>query len=105
MEKTMATFHYSSPKQREIAAIREKYAVCPGMKEKEVSESKAQMKAAAAGITVGTLVTAMAILGIVMVNTGIVPLGLAMCTAGVAGIYAAKPVYTTILNSSEENDR
>ena len=41
MEKTMATFHYSSPKQREIAAIRDKYAVCPGMKEKEMSESKA----------------------------------------------------------------
>ena len=63
------------------------------------------MKAAAAGITVGTLATAMAVQGIVVVNAGIVPLGLAMCAAGIAGIYAAKPEYTMILDSREENDR
>ena len=105
MEKTMATLHYSATRQREIAAIRDKYAVYQGKKAREASESGAQMKAAAAGITVGTLATAMAVQGIVVVNAGIVPLGLAMCAAGVAGIYAAKPVYYMTLDSSGEKDR
>lgn len=33
MEKTMATLHYSATRQREIAAIRDKYAVFQGKRQ------------------------------------------------------------------------
>lgn len=103
MEKTVTTLHYSAEKANEIQKLRDKYEAYGRISRRR--KLPVEQRALIAGLTVGILAVAMAALGMLCMSTWhVVPLGIALYIAGIAGVCAAKPVHQHIMTDGEQED-